>query len=114
MTYRPTNSNQFLDKAKSLVVQLFANQPDLFGDEQSVRFISPDDFYVVWFAKTLQNWKALVSTDIVSGLYIEVTYNGSKQESYLDVYRKDRNVCIPDRVRAAAEIDVSGHPAVMM
>lgn len=108
------NSNQFLDKAKDLVVRLFTNQPDLFGDEKNVHVISPNDFYIVWFAKTLQNWKALISTDMISGIYIEVTYNGSKQESYLDVYRKDRNVCIPDRVRTAAEIDVGGHPAVMM
>lgn len=108
------NSNQFLDKAKDLVVQLFTNQPDLFGDEKNIRVISPNDFYIVWFSKTLQNWKALISTDMISGIYVEVTYNGSKQESYLDVYRKDRNVCIPDRVSTAAEIDVSGHPAVIM
>lgn len=55
-----------------------------------------DDFYVVWFAKTLQNWKALVSTDAVSGHYWEVTYNGDKEETYVDTYLKHSNLCIGD------------------
>lgn len=33
---------------------------------------------VVWFSKTLQNWKALVSTNVSDGMYYEVTYNGDK------------------------------------
>lgn len=45
-----------------------------------------DDMYIVWFCKTLQNWKALVSTDVKDGLYWEVTYNGTKEELYVDMY----------------------------
>lgn len=56
------------------------------------------EVYVVWFAKTLQNWKALVSTTISDGMYYEVTYNGDKKETYLDVYKKFENVCIADSV----------------
>lgn len=58
--------------------------------------LTTDDFYVVWFAKTLQNWKALVSTDAVRGHYWEVTYNGDKQETYIDTYLKEGNVVIED------------------
>lgn len=45
--------------------------------------------YVVWSCKTLQNYKALLSTS-VSGddIYVEFTYNGDKQELYMDVYHK--------------------------
>ena len=50
-----------------------------------------DDMYVVWFCKTLQNWKALVSTDLVKGVYFEVTHNGDKEETYVDVYKKEEN-----------------------
>jgi hypothetical protein len=53
-------------------------------------------FYVVWFSKVLGNWKALVSTDLISGHYWEVTYNGVKQETYVDTYVKSNNVAIPD------------------
>jgi hypothetical protein len=57
-----------------------------------------DEVYVVWFCKTLQNWKALVSTTLPDGMYYEVTYNGDKGETYLDAYKKFDNVCIKDEV----------------
>lgn len=52
------------------------------------------DVYVVWTCKTLQNNKALLSTTLSDGMYFECTYNGDKQEMYLDAYRKEKNVCI--------------------
>ena len=56
----------------------------------------PDfDCFVVWKCKTLQNWKWLISTTLFDGMYYEVTYNGDKEEFYLDVYKKLENVKIP-------------------
>lgn len=52
------------------------------------------DVYVVWFCKTLQNWKALASTTVPDGMYYELTYNGDKDEMYLDAYKKFENQCI--------------------
>lgn len=49
---------------------------------------------VVWFSKTLQNWKALVTTSLKDNMYYEITHNGDKHESYLDVYMKVENVTI--------------------
>lgn len=54
-----------------------------------------DQLVIVWFAKTLQNWKALVSFDPANGRYFEITYNGLKEEAYVDEYRKVFNVMIP-------------------
>lgn len=56
--------------------------------------ITIDDVYVVWFCKTLQNWKALASTTVPDGMYYELTYNGDKDEMYLDAYKKFENRCI--------------------
>lgn len=53
--------------------------------------ITMDNVFVVWFCKTLQNWKALVSTTLPDGMYYEVTYNGDKKEVYLDAYKKFEN-----------------------
>lgn len=53
--------------------------------------ITVDDVYVVWFCKTLQNWKALASTTVPDGMYYELTYNGDKDEMYLDAYKKFEN-----------------------
>jgi hypothetical protein len=55
-----------------------------------------DDVYLVWFCKTLQNWKALISTTLPDGMYYEVTYNGDKRETYIDAYKKFNNICVPD------------------
>lgn len=57
--------------------------------------ITPTDMYVVWFCKTLQNWKALVSGVNIKE-YIEVTYNGDKKEIYVDVYKKACNQGLKD------------------
>ena len=57
-----------------------------------------DDLYIVWFSKTLQDWKALISTDVTKGLYFEVTHNGATFETYVDMYSKLGNVTITDDV----------------
>lgn len=55
----------------------------------------PDfDVYIVWFCKTLQNNKALLSTSLKDGMYYELTYNGDKAELYFDAYKKFENKCI--------------------
>lgn len=47
--------------------------------------------YPVWFAYTLGNWKAMLSTSIPDGRYYEVTDNKEKGETYVDVYAKTSN-----------------------
>lgn len=56
--------------------------------------IKEDEIYVVWLCKTLQNNKALLSTNNPDGLYFECTYNGDKKELYLDAYKHEWNDCI--------------------
>ena len=53
--------------------------------------IGINNVFVVWFCKTLQNWKALVSTNVSDGMYYEITHNGDKNETYVDVYKKWEN-----------------------
>jgi len=47
--------------------------------------------FIVWKCKVLQNWKWLISTTMCDGMYYEVTYNGDKDEFYLDAYKKFEN-----------------------
>lgn len=49
------------------------------------------DTYIVWKCKALQNWKYLVSSTLYDGMYYELTYNGDKNEWYLDAYKKFEN-----------------------
>lgn len=91
-------SNDFMiQRAKKLAAKAI-------NDNVSKPVVTPADMYVVWFSKTLQNWKALVSTSIFDssfeyGDYVEVTHNGDKGETYCDVYKKKLNVCYKDGER---------------
>ena len=80
------------EKAKQIVVDYFNARVDK-TDKQK---ISVDDVYVVWFCKTLQNWKAFLSTTVPDGMYYELTYNGDKHETYVDAYRKWENIMVAD------------------
>lgn len=81
-----------LKKAKQLVVNYYNSRVEVTDDFE----ITEENVFIVWFCKTLQNWKALVSTTVSDGMYYEVTYNGDKQETYLDAYKKWENVRIVD------------------
>lgn len=51
--------------------------------------------YIVWKCKVLQNWKYLISSSLLDGMYYELTYNGDREEWYLDAYKKFENRVIP-------------------
>lgn len=53
---------------------------------------SPDEVYVVWFAYTLGNWKALCSTSLPDGRYYEVTFNRDRGVAFVDTYMKTHNM----------------------
>lgn len=83
------NEREFRSKAIKAVLGYY-NQPR--GYETT--YITEEDVYIVWECKTLQNNKALLSTTVPDGKYIEFTWNGDKQEGYLDVYNKETNILV--------------------
>lgn len=56
--------------------------------------VTADEVFVVWSCKTLQNKKALVSAPFKGAPYMELTYNGDKNETYVDVYKKEKNYVV--------------------
>ena len=78
------------ERAKQIVVDYFNSHLDKTDGKQ----IGLEDVYVVWFCKTLQNWKALLSTTVRDGIYYEITHNGDKNETYVDVYKKWENYAV--------------------
>lgn len=81
-------NDAMLNRAKQLVVDYFNAHVDVTNGKK----LTMEDV----FSKTLQNWKALVSTTVSDGMYYEITHNGDKNETYLDAYKKWDNKCIPD------------------
>lgn len=82
-------NQEFINLAVKTVVDYFNKRVE----ETDRKTIDKDDVYIVWLCKTLQNHKALLSTNISDGMYYELTYNGNKNELYLDAYKKWENKC---------------------
>lgn len=83
-------NDEFIKLCKETIVDYYNERV-----EKTDNFnITEDSVFIVWSCKTLQNNKALVSTTVSDGMYYELTYNGDKQELYLDAYKKWENRCI--------------------
>ena len=78
----------------TLCKETIQNYVNAHTDKTDNVLIGPDDVYVVWFCKALQNWKALVSTVLPDGMYYEITHNGDKNETYIDCYKKWENFVV--------------------
>ena len=85
------NNDKFVKAATKAVVDYFNGQADSTDKNGQ---ITEKDVFVVWLCKTLQNNKALLSTTVCDGMYYEVTYNGDKNEMYVDAYKKWKNFVV--------------------
>lgn len=83
--------DQFMIRARQIVLT-HANQVK----DPAYPALTLGDVYIVWFAKTLQNWKAVLSTTRADGLIYETTHDGNLGVTYLDVYSKIYNQQIDD------------------
>ena len=83
-----TGMEHFQSVCKKKLVDWYNSHP-----EQAK--IDLSNVFVVWSCKTLQNYKALLSTTVSGdGIYAEYTFNGDRQELYEDVYKKVSNACL--------------------
>ena len=81
------DSYEFELICKNIIIDYFNSRAEMTDNKK----IGIKDVYVVWMCKTLQNSKALLSTNVSDGMYYEFTYNGDKDEIYLDAYKKWEN-----------------------
>lgn len=84
MRYNSALQEKAIEAARKVLIENLGRQT-----------INSEDMFIVWFCKTLQNWKAIVSGRTIEE-FIEVTHNGDRNETYVDVYYKTKNVCIKD------------------
>ena len=69
-------NDKFLKLCKEIVVNYF----NACVDKTDKKEITEDDVFIVWSCKTVPD-----------GMYYEITHNGDKQETYVDVYKKWEN-----------------------
>ena len=55
-----------------------------------------EELHLVWFAKALQNYKCVIVDLEDNQRYYELTFNGTRNQIYLDIYEKQYNVVIND------------------
>lgn len=79
---------EFIESAKKLVAD-YTNENKLAEEKEKFK---PEDVYVVWSTKVLQNSKVLLGTHNSDGMYYEVTLDGSAGNIYFDAYKKEINI----------------------
>lgn len=82
------NPENYQDRAKKILEVYIESQLDSQSHKPSY------EIFVVWFSKTLQNWKCLLSTTLPDGMYYELTHDGDKGQTYVDPYKKVGNTII--------------------
>ena len=82
---------KMFETAINAVLDYYNTTPELSAD---ISYITKDDVCVVWFCKTLQNFKVMLATPLIDSIFYEFTYNGDNKEAYLDVYDKMDNKVI--------------------
>jgi len=87
-------TNNMFEKLAKAIVYKYTLRRIKKTDPELVKKFTVDDVYIVWSCKTLQNNKAMVSTNVIDGMYYEVTHNGDTKEIYLDAYKKQDNIPI--------------------
>lgn len=75
-------------RAHDIVLEYIQRHLDKSDDVPNI------EIYTVWKCKILQNWKFLISSSLLDGMYYELTFNGDKNEWYLDAYKKFENQVI--------------------
>lgn len=83
---------EFTNWAAHTVLEYLATHGPFHGLEETTFHLN--DIFIVWYCKTLQNHKAILGSSAVPGVLFEFTYNGDKDEAYLDVYGKHENVVV--------------------
>ncbi len=81
----------FMVAAKKAVHEWLMNR---YAAENRTVAINWTDVFVVWQCKTLQNHKAILAAPTPDKYLFECTFNGDKNELYLDAYDKADNRCI--------------------
>lgn len=82
-----------IEKAKALVIDYIEQHLDRSNPTTEYAI------FVVWQARALQNFKCLISTTALLGMYFELTYDGDFDRWYFDAYRKVENRVVADGIQ---------------
>ena len=90
--YMIGSDKDYQETAKRYVREYVTKQNRQFSNLPDPEFT----VYVIWWSKTLQNWKGIFGTTLPDGKMYELTYDGDKKTTYFDSYAKLHNFAITD------------------
>lgn len=79
--------DRFLKMAKQLVCDNYNDTKT----SKSAPDLTPNTVFIIWYSKVLNNWKAIVGSPVARGMMWEVSYNGHRNQAYIDIYKKLAN-----------------------
>lgn len=79
--------------ARLVVLQYIRAQA---GDTEEPLGLTIDSIFVVLFSKNIQNWMAIVVTELPDKKIYEVVYNGDNDELYIAAFEKVDNKTVPN------------------
>jgi hypothetical protein len=90
----PEPSDTDSDRALRIAKKLVSDNYNRHHDIERTSPLFPEDIYIIWYAKLLTNWKALLGTPEIRGLLWMVTYNGFKHDAQIEIYKRVNSVTV--------------------
>jgi hypothetical protein len=78
------NPELFIEIAKKAVVDNY----NMSRDEAHAPEIGPEDLFITWYGRILQNWEVTITSPVARRLLWQVSYNNYRNEIYIIVYQK--------------------------
>lgn len=80
------NSYEYEVICKNALIKILK---DKYNEDVTIK-----DLHLVWFNKTLQNFKCVIIDLLPNKRYYECTYNGDTEQLYIDIYQKEYNIVV--------------------
>jgi hypothetical protein len=94
MSARPARQGADPDRFLRTAQRLAMENYNRSRDRDKFPELPIDAFFIVWYNKTLDHWRATVESLKASRLSWSITYNGTEDECYIIVWKKLTKVTI--------------------
>lgn len=85
------DANRFLTTARRLAMENYNRT----RDRDKFPELPISAFYIVWYSKTMNHWRATVESVKASRISWSITYNGADDECYIVVWKKLTKITVP-------------------
>lgn len=88
------NYTKFMKVCKETILKICTDSANYLPALDEIKKItSEDQIYEVWHSQNLINFRALLSTNVINGVYFEALYNEKTGTIDIRMYKKLANIC---------------------